>query len=93
MKGARSWAFSTAPLSSKGVAGTHEGRARKMFNGRVWALASKKRRAAVPQTFASSCGSATTDVVPWGRAISAKRAGVTMLDSRWMWASMKPGSR
>ena len=46
-----------------------------------------------PWTLAISWGSATTLVVPRGRTSPAKRAGLTMLDSIWIWASMRPGSR
>ena len=56
-------------------------------------FSSMYRMPSSPWTLAISCGSATTLVVPCGSTSPAKRAGLTMLDSIWMWASMRPGSR
>ena len=46
----------------------------------------------VPMTFAISCGSVMTVVVPCGRTALANSLGLTSELSRWMCASMKPGS-
>ena len=44
-----------------------------------------------PMTLVISWGSVMTVVVPWGSTARANSRGDTRLDSRWMWASMKPG--
>ena len=44
-----------------------------------------------PRTFAISCGSATTVVVPSGRTSRANSSTMSFTDSRCMCASMKPG--
>ena len=46
----------------------------------------------VPRTFASSCGSSTTAVVPSGRTRRANSSGRSFVDSRCMCASMNPGT-
>ena len=46
----------------------------------------------VPRTFAISCGSATTEVVPNGSTSRANSSTSSFDDSRCMCASMKPGT-
>ena len=46
----------------------------------------------MPSTFAISCGSATTAVVPSGSTSRANASGSSLVDSRCMCASTKPGT-
>ncbi len=60
-------------------------------NGRpaaAWASAATPR---TPNTLAISCGSAATAVVPSGSTARTNSSTQSLVDSRCMWASMKPG--
>ncbi|OPY40340.1 MAG: hypothetical protein A4E42_02183 [Methanoregulaceae archaeon PtaU1.Bin222] len=61
---ARSFAVISAPPLSSGVAGTHDGNIKNRSTGSPSRSSSIYRRPSTPQTFAISCGSATTVVEP-----------------------------
>ena len=54
-------------------------------------LGPARRRRGTPKTLASSCGSAATAVVPCGRTARTNSSTQSLVDSRCMCASMKPG--
>ena len=64
----------------------------KVLSGVRCASRAISRTAASPATLAISCGSHMTALVPCGSTERANSEGVSMLDSRWMWLSMKPGA-
>ena len=88
-----------APLVSNGVAGTQEGSCRNTSSGltpsaRIRSHACRTYSApSTPQTLTSSCGSATTALVPCGTAMRANSSGVSMVLSIWICESISPGSR
>ena len=86
-------ATSFAPLCSNGVAGTQEGSMKSTLSGSSSVSLYMARMPAAPATFAISCGSAITVVVPWGIITFMKEEGITMLLSMCTCASMKPGAR
>ena len=62
---------SSAPGVSSGVEGTHEGTVAITSNGKPAARFSSQRTPGTPATLATSCGSHTTAVTPWGSTVSA----------------------
>ena len=86
-------ATSFAPLCSNGVAGTQEGSMKSTLSGSSSVSLYMARMPAAPATFAISCGSAITVVVPWGIITFMNEEGITMLLSMCTCASMKPGAR
>ena len=77
---------------SNGDAGTHDGAMKKTSSWRSAEASSSQWTPSVPSTFAISCGSATTAVVPSGSTSRANSSTSSFTDSRCMWASMKPGT-
>ena len=73
-------------------AGTQEDAVKKTSSGSVSHTSTSQWTPSVPSTFAISCGSATTAVVPSGRTRRANSDGSSFEVSRCMWASMKPGT-
>ena len=76
---------------SNALAGTHEGAITNTVSGRPSEASSIQCTPSEPSTLATSCGSQTIAVVPWGRTARANCAGVSLEDSTCMCASMKPG--
>ena len=77
---------------SNDEAGTHDEAMKKTSSGRPSVASISQWTPSVPSTFAISCGSATTAVVPSGSTSRANSSGSSFDDSRCMWASMKPGT-
>ncbi len=73
-------------------AGTHEDAVKKTSSGRSSHTSTNQCTPSVPSTFAISCGSATTAVVPSGKTRRANSDGSSFDVSRWTCASMKPGT-
>ena len=78
---------------SKPLAGTHDGAITYTVSGSPSVASSSQWTPSEPSTFATSCGSQTTAVVPCGSTARANSAGVSFEDSMCMCASMKPGTR
>ena len=78
---------------SNALAGTHEGAITNTVSGKPSEASSIQCTPSEPSTLATSCGSQTIAVVPWGRTARANCAGVSLEDSTCMCASMKPGTR
>ena len=76
---------------SNGDAGTHDGAMKNTSSWRSADASSSQWTPSVPSTFAISCGSATTAVVPSGSTRRANSSTSSFTDSRCMCASMKPG--
>ena len=93
----RIWRISSGPSGprgdSKSLAGTHDGAITNTSSGSPSVAPSSQSTPATPATFAISCGSHTTAVVPRGTTARANWTGVSLADSRCTWASMKPGTR
>ena len=66
-----------APEVSRFVAGTHDGIMKYTFSGVLKESSIINFIPSTPQTFAISCGSATTQHVPCGITAAANRLGVT----------------
>ena len=77
---------------SNGDAGTHDGAMKKTSSWRSADASSSQWTPSVPSTFAISCGSATTAVVPSGSTRRANSSTSSFTDSRCMCASMNPGT-
>ena len=77
---------------SKPEAGTHEEAVKKTSSGRSSQTSTSQWTPSVPRTFAISCGSATTAVVPSGSTSRANSDGSSFDVSRCRCASMKPGT-
>ena len=77
---------------SKREAGTHDEAMKKTSSGSPSQTSSSQWTPSVPSTFAISCGSATTAVVPSGSTSRANSSTSSFDDSRCMCASMKPGT-
>ncbi len=77
---------------SKLDAGTHEEAVKKTSSGRSSQTSTSQWTPSVPSTFAISCGSATTAVVPSGSTRRANSDGSSFDVSRWTCASMNPGT-
>ena len=73
-------------------AGTHEEAVKKTSSGSSSQTSTSQWTPSVPSTFAISCGSATTAVVPSGSTRRANSDGSSFEVSRCMWASMNPGT-
>ena len=78
---------------SNPLAGTHEGAITNTLSGRPSDASSIQCTPSEPSTLATSCGSQTIAVVPWGSTARANSAGVSLLDSMCTCASMNPGTR
>ena len=88
----RSPAVSGRRGDSKADAGTHDDAVKYTSRGRPEQTSSSQWMPSVPRTFAISCGSATTAVVPIGNTRRANSSTSSFVDSRCMCASMKPGT-
>ena len=88
----RSPAVSARRGDSNGEAGTQDGAMKKISSWRSADASSSQWTPSTPSTFAISCGSATTAVVPSGRTSRANSSTSSFTDSRCMCASMKPGT-
>ncbi len=77
---------------SNALAGTHDGAVTTTVSGRPSDASSIQCTPSEPSTLATSCGSQTIAVVPWGSTARANCAGVSLEDSTCMCASMKPGT-
>ena len=77
---------------SKLEAGTHDEAMNQTSSGIRPQTSSSQCTPSVPSTFAISCGSATTAVVPNGSTSRANSSTSSFDDSRCMCASMKPGT-
>ena len=64
-----------------------------MVSGRPSEASSIQCTPSEPSTLATSCGSHTIAVVPWGSTARANSAGVSLEDSTCTCASMNPGTR
>ena len=73
-------------------AGTDDEAMKYTSSGMPAEASSSQCTPSVPRTFAISCGSATTAVVPSGSTRRANSSGSSFDDSRCMCASMKPGT-
>ena len=73
-------------------AGTHDDAVKRTSSGMPSVASSSQCTPSVPSTFAISCGSATTQVVPNGSTSRANSAGSRREDSMCTWASTKPGT-
>ena len=88
----RSPGVSSRRGDSNDDAGTHDDAMKKTSSGSPSVASISQCTPSVPSTFAISCGSATTAVVPSGRTRRANASGRSFDDSRCMWASMRPGT-
>ena len=89
-----SWRTSTTDLRtglSNGDAGTQLEAQIPKVNGRPAAAPARAATPRTPNTFAISCGSAATAVVPCGSTALTNSSTQSLVDSRCIWASMKPG--
>ena len=77
---------------SKSDAGTHDDAMNQTSSGMPSQRSSSQWTPSVPSTFAISCGSATTAVVPNGSTSRANSSTSSLDDSRCIWASTKPGT-
>ncbi len=84
---------SVAPEDSNGEAGTHEETITYASSGTSSASCKSARIPSIPNTFAISCGSRTTVVVPHGSAARANSSSRSFVVSRCMCPSMNPGNR
>ena len=73
-------------------AGTHDGAMKKTSSWSPDDASRSQWTPSTPRTFAISCGSATTAVVPSGRTSRANSSTMSFTDSRCMWASTNPGT-
>ena len=73
-------------------AGTHDDAITQTSSGTSSHASSSQCTPSVPSTFAISCGSATTAVVPRGSTSRANSSTSSLDDSRCMCASTKPGT-
>ena len=76
---------------SKRLAGTHDDAITQTSSGTSSQTSSSQWMPSVPSTFAISCGSATTAVVPWASTARANSSTISFDDSMCTCASMKPG--
>ena len=81
----------SAPGLSNGDAGTQLDAHTPNVNGRRVAASASAATPGTPNTLATSCGSAATAVVPWGRTARTNSSIQSLVDSRCMWLSTKPG--
>ena len=91
MSSAMSVASSVAPADSNGEAGTQLDAYTAKVNGSGAAASISARMPGTPSTLASSWGSAATAVVPAGSTVETNSSIHSLVDSRCMWASTKPG--
>ncbi len=91
MSSAMSVASSVAPADSNGDAGTQLDAYTAKVNGSGAAASISARMPGTPSTLASSWGSAATAVVPAGSTVETNSSIHSLVDSRCMWASTKPG--
>src|SRR5262245_59476998 len=77
---------------SNADAGTHDGAMKNTSSWRSAEASWSQWTPSEPRTFAISCGSATTAVVPSGSTRRANSSTSSFTDSRCMCASMKPGT-
>ena len=84
-------ASSVAPEDSNGEAGTQLDAYTANVSGSGRAASIRARIPGTPRTLASSCGSAATAVVPAGSTVDTNSSIHSLVDSRCMWASTKPG--
>ena len=91
-RASRSPGVSSRRGDSKRDAGTHDDAMKKTSSGMSAQRSISQWTPSVPSTFAISCGSATTAVVPNGSTSRANSSTSSFDDSRCMWASMNPGT-
>ena len=91
MSSPMSAASSVAPADSKGEAGTQLDAYTANVNGSGAAASISARMPGIPSTLAISCGSAATAVVPAGSTVATNSSIHSLVDSRCMCASTKPG--
>ena len=91
-RASRSPAVSSRRGDSNLEAGTHEEAMNQTSSGIRPQTSSSQCTPSVPSTFAISCGSATTAVVPNGSTSRANSSTRSFDDSRCMWASTNPGT-
>ena len=85
-------ASSSAPVvSSPGAVGTREETSISIRQGRRSRQVSMARRPSSPATLAISIRSAQRVVVPLGTTRLARASGESMVDSKCMWLSIRPG--
>ena len=80
-----------APALSNGDAGTQLDAYTPKVNGSGAAASASAAMPGTPSTFAISCGSAATAVVPCGSTVRTNSSIHSLVDSRCMWASTNAG--